>query len=82
MNKVVANGEVAINDIPDNAIYRRYPRIMHNLINLYLPLFDKVSCYDNSNPEPVPIFEQTSKNVNIIDDTIVWRHIKWDSLVV
>jgi predicted ABC-type ATPase len=56
-------------DIPDNAIYRRYPRIMYNLIYLYMPLCDKVSCYDNSNPEPVPFFEQTLNNVNIIDNT-------------
>ena len=44
-------------DIPDEAIYRRYPRIMHNLINVFLPLFDKVSCYDNSNPGPELVFE-------------------------
>ncbi len=53
-------------DIPDNAIYRRYPRIMYNLTNIYMPLCDKVSCYDNSDQEPVPIYEQTSISENII----------------
>ncbi|MCD4831037.1 MAG: zeta toxin family protein [Anaerohalosphaeraceae bacterium] len=54
-------------DIPDDAIYCRYPRIMYNLVNIYLSLCDKVSCYDNSNPEPIPVFEQVSENQNIID---------------
>ena len=54
-------------DIPDDAIYRRYPRIMHNLINLYISLCDKVSCYDNSNPEPVLVFEQDSKGNSIVN---------------
>ncbi len=57
-------------DIPDDAIYRRYPRIMYNFINLYLPLCDKVSCYDNSGLEPVPIFERVSHKLNIIDEKI------------
>ena len=64
--RVLEGGHV----IPDSAIYRRYPRIMYNLINIYIPLCDKVSCYDNSNPEPVPIFEQTSKNENIINNVV------------
>lgn len=55
-------------DIPEDAIYRRYPRIMYNLINLYIPLCHKISCYDNSDLEPVPIFEQVSNKLNIIDE--------------
>jgi predicted ABC-type ATPase len=57
-------------DIPDDAIYRRYPRIMHNLINLYIPLCDKVYCYDNSNPEPVLIFEQDARGNDILNEDI------------
>ena len=52
-------------DISDEAIYRRYPRIMDNLINTYMPLCDKISCYDNSNPEPVLIFEQDASGSSI-----------------
>ena len=57
-------------DIADNVIYRRYPRILYNLINLYVPICDKISFYDNSNLEPVPIFEQTSKYKHIINSQI------------
>jgi predicted ABC-type ATPase len=52
-------------DIPDDAIYRRFPRIMHNLIKIYIPLCDKVSCYDGSKPKPVPVFEQDGKTLRI-----------------
>jgi len=52
-------------DIPDDAIYRRYPRIMHNLIKIYIPLCDKVVCHDNSGPNPVRVFEQDGKTLRI-----------------
>jgi predicted ABC-type ATPase len=45
-------------DIPDDAIYRRYPRIMHNLVKIYIPLCHKVVCYDTSALEPVRVFER------------------------
>jgi predicted ABC-type ATPase len=48
-------------DIPNDTIYRRFPRIMHNFIKIYIPLCDKVFCYDNSGPKPVPVFEQQGK---------------------
>ena len=57
-------------DIPDDAIYRRYPRIMHNLINIYLSLCDKIYCYDNSNSEPVLVFEQDDKGDDILNKDI------------
>ena len=63
-------------DIPDNAIYRRYPRVMYNLINIYIPLCDKVSCYDNSNPEPVLIFEQDEKGDDILNKKIYQRILR------
>ena len=66
-NRVCQRVQDGGHNIPDDAIYRRYPRIMYNLINIYIPLCDKVSCHDNSNLESVPIFEQTSKSKNIID---------------
>ncbi len=63
-------------DIPDEAIYRRYPRIMHNLINTYIPLCDKVTCYDNSNPEPVPIFEQDKNGSRILNSEIYHKILR------
>jgi len=57
-------------DIPDDAIYRRYPRVMQNLIKIYIPLCDKVICYDNSKPEYVPIFEQAGKDLRIFNEEL------------
>lgn len=57
-------------DIPDEAIYRRYPRIMNNLLNIYMPLCDKITCYNNSFPEPILIFEINEEGSNIIDNEI------------
>jgi len=48
-------------NVPDDTIYRRFPRTLHNFIKIYIPLCDKVLCYDNSGPKPVPIFEQDGK---------------------
>ncbi len=63
-------------DIPDEAIYRRYPRIMYNLINVYLPLFDKVSCYDNSNPGPELVFEHDINGNSIVNRDIYERILR------
>lgn len=63
-------------DVPDNAIYRRYPRVMYNLINLYIPLCDKVSFYDNSSPEPVLIFEQDANGENRLNSDIYQRILR------
>ena len=53
-------------DIPDEAIYRRFPRIMYNFQYLYIPQCDEVYCYDNSSPNPVLIFEQSDSDKNVI----------------
>ena len=63
-------------NIPEEAIYRRYPRIMYNLTNIYMPLCDKVYCYDNSNPEPVLIFEQDDQGNNIRNVDIYQRILR------
>lgn len=57
-------------DIPDDTIYRRFPRVMHNFIKMYIPLCDKVVCYDNSGPKFIPVFEQTGKALHIINQNI------------
>ena len=63
-------------NVPDNTIYRRYPRVMHNLINLYIPVCDKVSFYDNSSPEPMPVFEQDASGDNILNSDIYQRILR------
>jgi predicted ABC-type ATPase len=52
-------------DVPDDTIYRRFPRIMHNFIKIYIPLCDKIFCYDNSGMNPVPVFERYGKEQRI-----------------
>jgi predicted ABC-type ATPase len=57
-------------DISDDTIYRRFPRIMHNLIKIYLPLCDKVVFYDSSGPRPVRFFEQDENGQKILNENI------------
>ena len=57
-------------NIPDDAIYRRFPRVMQNFIKIYIPLCDKVICYDNSRPDPVPVFRQDNKGKHILNQDI------------
>ncbi|MFA6186741.1 MAG: hypothetical protein WC770_05960 [Phycisphaerae bacterium] len=63
-------------DIPDETIYRRYPRIMHNLVKIYIPLCDKVICYDNSEPKPIPVFEQKGKHLSIFVQDVYERILR------
>ncbi|MBN2590560.1 MAG: zeta toxin [Sedimentisphaerales bacterium] len=52
-------------DITDDTIIRRYPRVIRNFIKIYMPLCDKIICYDNSGLKPVPVFEQENKTCHI-----------------
>jgi predicted ABC-type ATPase len=63
-------------DIPDETIYRRYPLIMRNLIKIYIPLCDKVVCYDNSGTEPILIFGQDENGQKILNNDIYERIIR------
>jgi len=69
-NRIRERVEHGGHDIPDDTIYRRFPRIMHNLIKIYIPICDKVICYDNSRPKPVPVFEQGGKNRRIFNQDV------------
>ena len=57
-------------DIPDDTIFRRFPRVMHNFIKIYLPLCDKILCYDNSGSEPVLFFKQDKKGMHILNSEL------------
>jgi len=57
-------------NVPDDAIYRRYPRIINNFIKIYIPLCDRVICYDNSRPKFVTIFEQIGKDLRIFNQEL------------
>jgi predicted ABC-type ATPase len=47
---------------------------MQNLIKIYIPLCDKVVCYDNSESEPVLVFEQ-DKNGQRISKSEIYKRI-------
>ena len=59
--------EAGGHDIPDDAIARRYSRTVSNFLTVFMPLCDEASCYDNSNPKPVMVFEQYIQERIIID---------------
>jgi len=57
-------------DIPEQTIYRRYPRLLKNFKELYRPLCDEIYCYDNSGAVPEIIFYQNKDETKIIDPII------------
>ena len=59
--------EAGGHDIPDDAIARRYRRTVDNFLNVFLPLCDEASCYDNSNPKPRLVFEEQGQERIIVD---------------
>jgi predicted ABC-type ATPase len=66
-------------DIPDGIIFRRFPRVMHNFTKTYIPLCDKVLCYDNSMPEPVLIFRKDSSGLSILNQDRYAIIMRWYS---
>lgn len=63
-------------DVPDDTIYRGFPRIMHNLNKIYIPLCNKIVCYDNSGLKPVPVFEQYGEDKQIFIQDIYKRILR------
>jgi predicted ABC-type ATPase len=62
--------------VPDDTIYRRFPRIMYNLVKSYIPLCDKVVIYDNSGPKPVLVFKHDKKGQYILNQDIYGRILR------
>ena len=60
--------EAGGHDIPADAIARRYSRTVSNFLNIFMPLCDEATCYDDSNPKPLLIFEQQGKKRIIADE--------------
>ncbi|HHM04658.1 MAG TPA: hypothetical protein ENJ19_02815 [Gammaproteobacteria bacterium] len=52
-------------DIPREAIVRRYPRSIFNLLNHYAPLCSATVCLDNSRENPEVIFVQDAEGRKI-----------------
>ncbi|MBN2313131.1 MAG: zeta toxin [Sedimentisphaerales bacterium] len=64
-------------NIPEDAIYRRYPRVIHNFIKSYISLCDQVFCYDNSILEPVLIFQLDNSGLSILNQEIYEKIMRW-----
>jgi predicted ABC-type ATPase len=63
-------------NIPDDVIYRRYPRVLHNFVKIYIPLCDRTLCYDNSGPNPVIVFEQDGNDRRVFIQNIYERILR------
>lgn len=69
-SRVRERAENGGHDIPDDTICRRYPRVIHNFVNIYIPLCDKVVCYNNSGLKPVPVFGNDDKGSRIFNQDL------------
>lgn len=63
------------NAVPREAIERRFPRSLKNLVRLYLPLADYAMIWDNSGLEPHRIYERSEGRETVFDDDL-WALIK------
>ncbi|TAH04283.1 MAG: zeta toxin [Sphingobacteriales bacterium] len=61
--------------IPSNVIERRYFRGIYNLINLYIPVCNTWSVFDNMVSEPVIIAEGSDKLGELISNNDIWNGI-------
>ena len=46
-------------NIPEADLIRRFPRSLHNVLNLFVPKVDQVRCFMNSGESPELVFQQT-----------------------
>ncbi|WP_394753858.1 zeta toxin family protein [Crenothrix sp.] len=47
-------------NIPEADLIRRFPRSLHNLLNVFAPKVDQVRCFMNSGAKPELVFQQAS----------------------
>ncbi|MBN1972948.1 MAG: hypothetical protein JW787_04875 [Sedimentisphaerales bacterium] len=76
MNRIRERVKQGGHDIPDDTIFRRFPRVMHNFIKIYIPLCDKIFCYDNSGSEPVIVFVKDENGQKISNNNMYDRIIE------
>ncbi|MDZ7935553.1 MAG: zeta toxin family protein [Emticicia sp.] len=63
-------------NIPENVVRRRYESGIRNLMNLFLPIVDKWSIYDNSDytlGHPQLIAEQFPKEMVVVENVEIWN---------
>ena len=61
--------------IPAEVIERRYARSAQNFRNLYLPLVDKWSVFDNSDVHSAKIIAEAENNLVSIYEESIWNNI-------
>lgn len=67
--------------ILEDAIYRRFPRSLRNLLNEYAGLVDYTLCLMNDSEEPVTVFEQDTERGRYIIHQEAYRLLQKQSSV-
>ena len=62
-------------DIPEEAIIRRFPRSVSNLLGHYAPLCSSTVCLDNSSPVPETIFTE-SVDGRVVENTELYAALQ------
>ncbi len=76
INRVAERVKHGGHNIPKQAIIRRYPRSIDNLINHYAKLCDTTICLDNSNQQQNIIFSQNFELRQIHNDKLYQQLLK------
>ncbi len=76
LSRVASRVENGGHDIPAPTIHRRYHRGLQNLFNLYMPLSDEWSIYDNSTAVPILIAQKLQNSDTIIHADGEWKTIQ------
>jgi len=66
-------------DVPESLIRRRYRRGLVNLVQLYIPLADSWTIYDNSGPSPNPIAKRLAGSPPSVLRPDLWESITRES---
>lgn len=76
VERVVRRVRQGGHNIPEEVIRRRYESGIRNLMNLFLPIVDKWSIYDNSDytlGHPQLIAEQFPKEMVVVENVEIWN---------
>jgi predicted ABC-type ATPase len=76
VKRVAIRAKAGGHSIPEETIIRRYSRGVENFFNLYAPLADSWTVYDNSFKNPELIARKTAKKSIEIFNDAVWTEIR------
>ncbi|HAX47582.1 MAG TPA: Zeta toxin family protein, partial [Bacteroidetes bacterium] len=62
-------------NIPNNVVIRRYTRSLENLVNIFIPICNEWSIFDNSTDKMNLIAEGTRLSNSLILDNQQWEQI-------